>query len=87
MSKFEGLLSVKGGQGVKEAKKTQPGPVSAPNKGKFKPLGKRSDPNYTQITAYVLKDTHEDVMRRIYKRQEFSELIGELLTDWLKKNK
>lgn len=87
MSKFEGLLSVKGGQGIKETKKTPPEPVSMPKKGKLKPPGKRSDPNYTQITAYILKDTHEDVMRRIYKRQEFSELVGELLTDWLKKNK
>lgn len=50
-----------------------------------KRVGKRSDPEYTQITAYVKKNTHNDVMRKIYKRQEFSELIEELLIDWLKK--
>lgn len=87
MSKFEGLLSVKNRQSEVNGDKTLPELVSEPKKGKLRPPGKRSDPDFTQITAYVRKDTHEDVMRRIYKRQEFSELIEELLADWLKKTK
>ena len=87
MSKFDGLLSVKSGQSPVKAVKTPVKAVSEPKKGKIKSLGKRSDPDYTQITAYVRKDTHESVMREIYKRQEFSELIEELLTDWMKKKK
>jgi len=86
MSKFDGLLSVKTKESDKTAK-SAPEVVSAQKNGKLKSLGKRSNPNYTQITAYIRKDTHESVMRKIYKRQEFSELIEELLTDWMKKAK
>lgn len=87
MSKFDGLLSVKPGQSTKKTVKTQPAAIPAPKNGKSKTPGKRSNPDYTQITAYVRKDTHENVMREIYKRQEFSELIEELLTEWIKGKK
>lgn len=87
MSKFDGLLSVKSGQSASKAIKTPAKAISEPKNSKLKTPGKRSDPNYTQITAYVRKDTHESVMREIYKRQEFSELIEELLSDWMKKKK
>lgn len=87
MSKFDGLLSVKTKQDTKRGIKTQPEVVAAQKNGKLKTPGKRSDPSYTQITAYIKKDTHENVMREIYKRQEFSELIEELLTDWMKNKK
>jgi len=86
MSKFDGLLSVKTKESNKTTK-TAPGGISAQKNGKLKSPGKRSDPDYTQITAYIRKDTHEMVMRKIYKRQEFSELIEELLSDWMKKAK
>ena len=87
MSKFEGLLSMKNRQTAISGRQTPAEAVSELKNGKSKPLGKRRDPDYTQITAYVRKDTHENVMRSIYKRQEFSELIEELLIDWLKKSK
>lgn len=87
MSKFDGLLSVKTKQVSNKTIKPAPEPVSAQKYGKLKSPGKRSDPDYTQITAYIRKDTHESVMRKIYKRQEFSELIEELLTDWMKNAK
>jgi hypothetical protein len=78
-SKFEGIFAAKGKDGKK--------PAPAVTRASKRPTGKRSDPNYTQITAYIRKDTHEDVMRAIYKRQELSELIEELLAGWLKKQK
>lgn len=87
MSKFDGLLSVKTKQYTGKAVKTQPEAVSVQKNGKSKTPGKRSDPTFTQITAYIRKDTHENVMRQIYKRQELSELIEELLTDWMKDKK
>ena len=87
MSKFDGLLSVKTNRDTKKAAKRQGSTVSAQKIGKSKTPGKRSDPSYTQITAYIRKDTHESVMRKIYKRQEFSELIEKLLTDWMRKAK
>ena len=87
MSKFDGLLSVKSTQGASKTIKTPAKAVSEPKKAKLKTVGKRSDPDYTQITAYVRKETHENVMREIYKRQEFSELVEELLSEWMKKRK
>ena len=90
MSKFDGILSVKSGAARQESEKelkTPQKPAPEQKKGKFRPAGKRSDPDYTQITAYIRKDTHENVMRKIYKRQEFSELIEELLDQWMKNSK
>lgn len=80
-SKFDGIFAAKGKGAKKPAAPTQAARASK------RPAGKRSDPDYTQITAYIRKGTHEDVMRAIYKRQELSELIEELLAGWLKKQK
>lgn len=55
--------------------------------------GKKSDPRYKQVTAYVRKDLHRHVTDALYdetrgredaKRKEFSELVDELLAQWLK---
>lgn len=78
-SKFEGIFAAKG-KGAKKA-----AVAAQPTRASKRPAGKRSDPDYTQITAYIRRGTHEDVMRAIYKRQELSELIEELLAGWLKK--
>ena len=48
--------------------------------------GKSSDPNYTQITAYISKQTHKDMKLALLlegEEREISELIEELLLDWL----
>lgn len=81
-SKFEGIFAAKGSKGAKK-----PAATAQPARASKRATGKRSDPDYTQITAYIRKGTHEDVMRAIYKRQELSELIEELLAGWLKKQK
>lgn len=52
--------------------------------------GKKSDPNYRQVTAYVRKDLYRKVTDSLYdesrgldtKRKEFSELVDELLEQW-----
>lgn len=90
MSKFDGLLSAKtkNGEAKKTVKtKTENASATGQKNGKLRTPGKRSDPDYTQITAYIRKETHENVMRKIYKRQELSELLEELLTEWMKKDK
>ena len=87
MSKFDGLLSAKSKDGTKKTIKAKTSNGSGQTNGKLRTPGKRSDPDYTQITAYIRKETHENVMRQIYKRQEFSELLEELLTDWMKNKK
>jgi hypothetical protein len=91
VSKFDGILSVKGVDKPKTIMQESEVPAQTQTsnnpaaKVQAKRVGKRSNPDYTQITAYIKKNTHEDVMRRIYKRQEFSELLEELLTEWLRK--
>ena len=47
-------------------------------------VGKRSNAEYRQVSAYIRKDTHRKVkMALIEEDQEFSELVGRLLEDWL----
>jgi hypothetical protein len=49
--------------------------------------GKRSDPDYRQVSAWIRRDTYDRVMRRLFmkeNRREFSELVQDLLADWLK---
>ena len=47
-------------------------------------LGKRSNAEYRQVSAYIRKDTHRKVkMALIEEEQEFSELVGRLLEEWL----
>ena len=53
---------------------------------KRKGKGKRSDPNFTQVSAYSPKDLHRRVkIELMEKDQDFSELVTELLTNWLEK--
>lgn len=91
MSKFEGIFSAKPPKARKtkleQTEKLQSAAKAEVIDKKETRVGKRSHPDYAQVTAYVRKDTHEEVMRAIYKRQEFSELIEELLVEWLKKEK
>lgn len=64
---------------------------SMPNRRAGRPAtGKKSDPNYRQVTAYVRKDLYREVTDALYdesrgqdmKRKEFSELVDELLEQW-----
>lgn len=51
-----------------------------------RPAGKRSDPTYDQVTAYIRRQTYRDVRIALLTQgrgQEFSELVEELLAQWL----
>jgi hypothetical protein len=50
-----------------------------------RPPGKRSDPAYQPVTAWVRKRTYQAVRERLLKesRGEFSVLVEELLQTWL----
>lgn len=51
-----------------------------------RPKGKRSDPSFEQVSAYIPGDLHHGVkLALLQERQgrEFSELVTELLTGWL----
>lgn len=59
-------------------------PSPAPRKGR--PPGKRSNPAFEQVTAYIPGELYRDVRIRLLqegKGQEFSELVADLLSAWL----
>ena len=52
-----------------------------------KKRGKRNDPSYTQVTAYIKKETHYQVKLALLQEgsdREFSELVEDLLTEYLR---
>jgi hypothetical protein len=52
--------------------------------------GKRSHPDYTQAPAFVRKDTYKAVKIALINDErglDYSDLVGELLTIWLKNKK
>ncbi len=89
-SKFKGLLDAAKSREPEEQEEqvNQPQLVAEsepPKRGR--PKGKRSHPDYEQVTAYIKKDTYQEIkisLLREGQRREFSELVQELLEDWLK---
>jgi hypothetical protein len=62
-------------------------PVPSPVVKMGRPKGKRSNPDYIQVTAYIRQDTYKDVRVLLLQKgdgQEFSELVEELLSEYLK---
>lgn len=50
--------------------------------------GKRSDPEFQQVTAYIRRDTYREVKRAILdagEREDFSDVVESLLADWLRR--
>ena len=59
-------------------------PEVEPKRGR--PKGKRSHPDYEQVTAYIKTLTYQEVkiaLLREGQKREFSELMQELLVNWL----
>lgn len=57
------------------------------SKKRGRPRGKRSDPNFTQITAYLRAKTIDEVKVKLIQqgsKQDTSELIEKLLSAWLR---
>jgi hypothetical protein len=49
-------------------------------------VGKRNNPEYVQRTAYIRKTTDRAVKRKLFDQgegKEFSELVDELLSQWV----
>jgi len=95
-SKFKGIFDAARGQpavDVDEAPALQAAPAaaSAPTQPSERrrgrpPGGKRNDPDYEQVTAYIRKDIHRRAKIALLKEDrkiEFSELVDQLLADWL----
>lgn len=97
MSKFKSLLNAaKGREPEPEPEKQLPeSKINQPSSGaesnqpqkRGRPKGKRSHPDYEQVTAYIRKDTHRAAKIALLEEgeeREFSELIQKLLEQWLK---
>ncbi len=63
-------------------------PTDAPARRRGRPkTGKRSDPAWKPHTVLIRKETHKGVSRRLQDidgGQDLSELVDDLLTEWLK---
>ena len=87
--KFDFLKTAK--PGADELSRTQqpdnsPVQVAELSRSRGRPSGKRTDPDYAQVTAYIRKATHHGVKLRLLQEgqgREFSELVEELLATWL----
>ena len=100
MSKFKNILdaanqpqdSVEVDRAVKEVKKSSP-PIVESNSQPVKrgrPKGKRSNPDFEQVTAYVRSKTYRQTKIALLQQSEledFSELVEKLLTEWLSTQK
>jgi hypothetical protein len=94
MSKFKSIIDAAKNQEPEELDPIQPTPTpsaiaeeEATPKRRGRPAGgKRNDPDFEQVTAYVRKDTHRAVkiaLLQTPQKMEFSELVDDLLSKWL----
>ena len=61
-------------------------PSAEPARGKGRPPGKRSDPAYQPTTVLLRKQTKKTATRQLEDAatgQDLSDLIEQLLTDWI----
>ena len=80
-SKFKGILDHAKGRTPEtpEEEPHPPSPAPIPAKKRGRPLGKRSDDDYVQVTAYIHKDTHQEVkiaLLKVRQRQGFQRVGG-----------
>lgn len=87
MSKFKHILAA-AKQRESETPQTKITPDNLPTpKKRGRPKGKRSDPDYEQVTAYIKKDTYRQIRIALISSpdsQDFSELVEQLLADFLR---
>ena len=86
MSKFQRVIDAAKNR-EDTAVKPAPLVVSTKRRGRGRPPGKRNDPDFEQVTAYIRRHTHQGVKIALLqegKGQEFSELVEDLLAKWLK---
>jgi hypothetical protein len=69
---------------VKARNKDQASSQQDPGGHSASSAGKRSDSDYKQVSAYIRKDTHFKVkLALLQEGREFSELVEELLGEWI----
>lgn len=88
-SKFETVLSQRKTANAELALETPPILEKAAHRGRGRPPGKRTNPDYQQVTVYLPRALHDEVKIKLIQegRKEFSELVENLLINWLYKRK
>jgi hypothetical protein len=69
------------------ARSARPAPEATPVRGKGRPPGKRSDPDYQPTTVLLRKQTKKTASRLLEDAntgQDLSELIEQLLAEWIR---
>ena len=93
MSKFDQILDAAKGREKGSAKKSSKSSQKSamrtdePKRRGRPATGKRNDPEFDQTTAYVRKDTYKAVRIALIEdgeERDYSELVEELLSKWLK---
>jgi len=81
MSKFDGLKLLKEESGPR-TDPSQPAPAVTRTP---RPMGKRQDPRYQQISAYVRRDLYDEIRKRLIGQEmDFSDLLERWMNEWLK---
>lgn len=71
----------------KSGRATRSAPEEKEKPDELRPLAKSANPAYVKFTTYIRKSTHVSVKTRLVsKGKELSDLVEELLSDWLKEN-
>ena len=81
-SKFSGVLARLKQRPAEEPSIDPPGP----QRGRGRPPGKRSDPDYQPTTVLIRKHTKKTAARLLEDtnaEQDLSDLIEQLLTEWI----
>jgi hypothetical protein len=88
--KFSGALAKLKQRPAEQPAARQPDPPVAaePARGKGRPPGKRSDPDYQPTTVLLRQQTKKMANRLLEDKstgQDLSELIEQLLTEWIRR--
>ena len=90
-SKFSGVLAQLKPRSLEAHPPTPPGPAGGrePMRGRGRPPGKRSDPEYQPTTVLIRKRTKKTATRLLEDTNaahDLSDLIEQLLTEWIQKH-
>ncbi len=87
MSKFNDILKA---AKQRNSEVETPAPAETTSQKSGRPRGKRSNPDYEQVTAYIKRETYRNTKIALLQQrdnQEFSELVEQLLNEWLSTQK
>jgi hypothetical protein len=58
--------------------------VELPARTGGRPRGKKTNPDYVQVTVYLRKDNHTAARKLLLdNRRQFSDLVDELVSEWI----